>query len=116
MIEKIKKDLYNCRIAIIFVILYLLFMQIMFSTWCPIKAIFHIDCPGCGLTHAVIYLFQGNVVKAFHTNYTVFLWCPLIVLLFINRYVHRVKFIYAFFIFTCIITLVRYVYIIFNGY
>ena len=110
MVEKIKKDLFNYGKVVFFVFLYLLFMKIVFSTWCPIKAFFHVDCPGCGLTHATIYMIQGNIKKAFYTNFTVFLWVPLIILFFIDRYVHKIKFIYVFFILTCIITLLRYIY------
>ena len=110
MIDKIKKDIYNNWFIILIVIIYLLFMQIVFSTWCPIKAFFHADCPGCGLTHAIIYMFKGQFIKAFNENYTVFLWWGLIIIGFIDRYIYKLK-IKVFphlFIFVCIVTMFRY--------
>lgn len=108
--EDISKNKFTILIITIFMIIYLLFMQIVFSTWCPIKALFHIDCPGCGLTHATIYMLKGDFIKAFNANYTVFLWWGLLILAFIDRYIHKLK-IKVFpnlFIFVCIITMFRY--------
>ena len=110
MINKLKKDIQNFWIAILAVIIYLLFMQILFSTWCPIKALFHIDCPGCGLTHATIYMFKGQFMNAINTNYTVFLWWILGILFFVDRYIQKlkIKIFPNFFIIVCSITLFRY--------
>ena len=91
MKDKLKEDLYNNRIAICFVILYLLVMQTVFSTLCPVRAIFNIDCPGCGLTHATIYMIKGQFLNAIQANYTVFLWWVFIILFFLDRYVHKLK-------------------------
>ena len=111
MIDKIKKDIYNNWIVIIAIIIFLLFMQIIFSTWCPIKAIFHIDCPGCGLTHATIYMFTGQFKNAFKANYTVFLWWILAILFLIDRYIYKFKFkIFPnLFIIVSGITIIRYI-------
>ena len=112
MINKIKKDIQNSWIAILAVIIYLLFMQILFSTWCPIKAFFHIDCPGCGLTHATIYMFKGQLMNAINANYTVFLWWILAILFFVDRYIHKFKFrIFPnLFIIVSGITIIRYIF------
>ena len=112
MIYKIKKDIQNYWIAILAVIIYLVFMQIMFSTWCPINALFHVDCPGCGLTHATIYMFTGHFDKAFQANYTVFLWWGLIVLFLVDRYINKFKIniLPICFIGVCSITLLRYLF------
>ena len=108
---KIKADIYNNRFAICIVIIYLLFMQIIFSTLCPIKAIFNVDCPGCGLTHATIYILKGQFIEACNANYTVFLWWGLIILFFIDRYVNKFKinWIPSLLIIVSAITLIRYV-------
>lgn len=114
--DKIKKDLYNMRYAIIILLIYVIFMQIIFSTVCPIKAIFGIDCPGCGLTHATIYMLTGRVSDAINANYTVFLWWGLIILFFIDRYIHKLK-IKVFpdmTIVVAMITIIRYIIIISN--
>lgn len=111
MLNKIKNDIYNSRFVIILIIIYLIFMQLIFSTWCPIKAIFHINCPGCGLTHATIYIFTGQLEKAIDANYTVFLWWILIVLFFINRYIYKfsMKIFWFFTVLVSIITILRYI-------
>lgn len=110
MIDKLKEDLINNWISIILIIVYIILMQIVFSTWCPIKALFHIDCPGCGLTHATIYMFTGQFENAFKANYTVFFWWILIILACIDRYIYKfkIKIIPIFFIIVCFITLLRY--------
>lgn len=111
MINKIKQDIYNNRLPIFFIILYLMFMQVVFSTFCPIKAIFNVDCPGCGLTHATIYMFEGQFEKAFNTNYTVFLWWALIILFLIDRYIKklRIKVFPNVLFFVTIITILRFI-------
>lgn len=111
MINKLKKDIYNNRLAICLIIAYLVLMQAMFSTLCPIKAIFNVNCPGCGLTHATIYMFQGQFENAFKENYTVFLWWGFFILFFIDRYLHKFKFniFPSVLIFVSVITLARFV-------
>ena len=111
MIDKIKKDIYNYKMIIFFIILYLVFMQVIFSTLCPIQAIFHTNCPGCGLTHATIYMITGQFKKTIDTNYTVFLWWGIIVILFINRYIKkiRIKVLPYLVIAVAIITLLRFI-------
>ncbi len=111
MIDKIKKDIYNYKMIIFFIILYLVFMQVIFSTLCPIQAIFHTNCPGCGLTHATIYMFTGQFKKAIDTNYTVFLWWGIIIVLFFNRYIKktRIKVFPYFITFVASTTLLRFI-------
>lgn len=114
--DKIKKDLYNIRYAIIILLIYAILMQIIFSTLCPIKAIFGIDCPGCGLTHATIYMLTGKFSDAINANYTVFLWWGLIILFLIDRYIHKLE-IKVFPDMTSVvamITIIRYIIIISN--
>jgi hypothetical protein len=40
---------------------------------CPIKAVFGIDCPGCGGTRAMMALMRGDVRQAAHQNLAVLL-------------------------------------------
>lgn len=87
----IRKDLYNIRFAIVSVLIYCLFMQIIFGTVCPFKALTGIDCPGCGLTHATIYFLTGKVKLAFNCNPTFVLWWMCIILFCFDRYVYKLK-------------------------
>lgn len=43
---------------------------------CLWKSLFHIECPGCGLTRASIELIQLNFVKAYKFNPLIFLILP----------------------------------------
>lgn len=89
--ERLKKDIYNFRFAIIPVIIYFLIMQIKFGTICPLKAFTGIPCPGCGLTHASIYLFIGQIKKSLEANPTAILWIIAIIAFFIDRYIKKIK-------------------------
>lgn len=108
--EKLKYDFYKYWYMILIILLYLIFMQIFFGQICPIRIFLHTDCPGCGLTHATIYMLKGQFIEAFKANYTVFLWWALIVLFFIDRYIRKlkIKIIPTLFIIVCIITMLRY--------
>jgi hypothetical protein len=66
-------------------------MQFIFGTVCPLKAFTNISCPACGLTHATIYLFMGNLKKALSYNLTVIIWLPTILLFILDRYIHKLK-------------------------
>lgn len=87
----LKKDLYQIRFALIPIIIYLVLMQFFFGTVCPIKAFLHVDCPGCGLTHATVYLFMGRFSESFSANPTAILWVVSIILFIIDRYFYKLK-------------------------
>ena len=114
MIEKLKKDFINYYVIIIVLIIYCILMQVVFKSLCPIKAIFGVNCPGCGLTHASIYLFEGRFHDAIHANYSVFFWWIFFIAFAIDRYVHplRIKPFPVIFIVACIVTILRYIIII----
>ena len=50
----------------------LLIMGFIFG--CPIKKVFNVTCPACGVTHAWLSLLDGKVFEAFRSN---FLFLPL---------------------------------------
>ncbi len=35
---------------------------------CPIRALTGVPCPGCGLTHAVLQILQGDVISSLQTH------------------------------------------------
>nr|WP_294948061.1 DUF2752 domain-containing protein [uncultured Mucilaginibacter sp.] len=36
---------------------------------CPLKAMGFTWCPGCGMGHAIAYLFQGDIKKSFNAHW-----------------------------------------------
>lgn len=86
---QLKKDIFDFKYALISIILYCFIMQSFFSTVCPIKAFFKINCPGCGLTHAFIYLFIGQLDLSIKYNPTAILWIIAILFFCINRYIRK---------------------------
>ncbi len=89
--NKLITDIKNMKIVIIVLIIYFIIMQLVFGSICPFMAIFKVRCPGCGLTHATIYLFTGRFNAAFNTNPNVLLWITSILLFFIDRYIINLK-------------------------
>lgn len=114
--NKLKQDLYQFRYAIIPVVLYLVLSEIIFGYTCIFKILFHIDCPGCGLTRAFISLLKGDISGAIHYNNTVFFWVITIILFILDRYIKplKIKPFPVLFIITSIITIIRYILMIFN--
>ncbi len=112
MLEKIKKDVCNYYYMIIIVIAYLLIMQLVFKQVCPVKILFNINCPGCGVTHATYYIFTGNFVEAIRINWSAFFWIAFFVIFFIDRYIHKfkIKVMPNMLILVCIVTFVRYIF------
>ena len=54
---------------------------------CLIKKIFHIPCPGCGLTRAFIAIFNFKFIKSFTYNILAFpLFCFLIIIFILDLY------------------------------
>ena len=113
VVRKIKDDLLLIKVPLVIILVYCVFMQITFGTVCPFKAIFNIDCPGCGLTHAVIYLFTGNFVKSFSYNKTAILWVISIILFIVDRYFYRLRIVKFLFIITGLLTIINYVFKVF---
>ena len=88
---QLKKDLKNYWYAILLVIIYILTMEIIFHKTCIFQILFHIDCPGCGLTRATISLFKGNIKESLHYNYSCIFWLITILLFIIDRYIKPLK-------------------------
>ena len=45
---------------------------------CPVRRMFGINCPGCGLTRAMSYLIQGDFRRAWQRNKLVAIMFPLL--------------------------------------
>ncbi len=91
MIEKIKKDISKYYYILIVAIMYLIIMHLLFGQVCPVRILFHANCPGCGATHAMYYTFTGQFKKAIEANWSAFFWIIFFIAFFIDRYVHKLR-------------------------
>ena len=76
--NKLIKDIKNNLIVIIFIIIYFALTKIIFGYSCIFRILFHIKCPGCGLTRAFKSLLKGDIIKAMHYNYSIIFWLILL--------------------------------------
>ncbi|MDN3550783.1 DUF2752 domain-containing protein [Mucilaginibacter aquaedulcis] len=53
-------------------------------TLCPLKLMGITWCPGCGLGHAIIYLFHGDIRNSFHSHW---LGIPAVLIIFHRIYI-----------------------------
>ena len=60
-------------------------LYLVTGTNCPIKALFGLPCPGCGMTRAVLSLLRGDVAGAFWMHPLVFLLPVALLLLLLWR-------------------------------
>lgn len=51
---------------------------------CPIRYFFHIQCPGCGISHMLLSLLQGNYRKAFFYHPVIFVSLPFLTYLIVK--------------------------------
>ena len=80
-------DLYQNRIAILCIIIYMGVTQFLFHSVCPIAILFGFPCPACGLTRAGISFLTTHFSTAFQMNPCIFLLIPYFLYLwFINIY------------------------------
>ena len=60
----------NKRLIIFFLLLSIFLLLILFNFKfnCPIKSIFHIACPGCGLTRSITSLLHLDILNSIYYN------------------------------------------------
>ena len=95
MTQKDRLDIINTSAFYLLATIWLLLntMGIISVTICPLKLLFHIPCPGCGITRASGLLLKGQFFDAFTLNPNVLIVLPCIAiypfLLFIRIKYHH---------------------------
>lgn len=88
-------------------------LQLVFHNICPIRIIFGIPCPGCGLTHGCIYVLTLRWRSAWQANPVSFLWVPAIAMWLGFRYIagRSSRVADTAIVVTAVITLIRYAFV-----
>lgn len=68
------------KIFLIFFFFFLSVLILISQIKCPIRLIFHIYCPGCGITRMFISLIKLDFYQAFRYNPLVFIIIPIIII------------------------------------
>ena len=90
--RKKKVIIYTVLLIIGAIISYFVYRKLGIGIPCPSYTLFHMYCPGCGLTRMFISLFELNFYQAFRYNA---LWCvmlPFVIVLLIDgvvAYLHK---------------------------
>lgn len=110
--NRIKADLKLLWRPILLVCGVLIVLQVMFNEVCPMKIIFGIPCPACGLTHSCIYIIMLQWKKAWLYNPTGFLWFVSIFLGLICRYIlgKKSSIIMSMFVLSGLVSVIYYLY------
>ena len=91
----------NKNLKILFALLILLVFGILvvfiFDIDCVFKSIFHIPCPGCGLTRSFREIFKRHILNSFNYNilgFPLFILIIIIILLLIIDFIKRKDYTY----------------------
>lgn len=110
--NRIKIDIKLLWRPVLLVAVVLIVLQVIFNEICPMKIIFGIPCPACGLTHSCIYIIMLQWKKAWLYNPTGFLWFISIFLGLVYRYIlgKRSSIIMGMFILSSLASVIVYLY------
>ena len=85
-LKRLLSDIYRLRVFILsFCAVFILF-NILFHKICFFSIVSGYPCPGCGITRAFACLITLHWHEAMLLNPTIFLWFPVLVYGFLNRY------------------------------
>lgn len=84
--KRLCADLRQYRLFIAALILCGAIAGLLFQKICILRIVTGYPCPGCGMTRAFWLLITLRWPEAFAMNPMIFVWAPLIVWAFVNRY------------------------------
>ncbi len=115
--KRLIKDIKTCRVALILIFVYLAATEILFGMTCPMRILFDVPCPGCGLTSAVTCILTGRIVRAWELNATAYLWLPLLLVFIFFRYFRGKlpRIIFPVTVVVAVVTMVNYFYRLSEG-
>ena len=70
-------------------LLILMFYHFHDNKFCLFKFIFGVNCPGCGMGHAVCALLKGNFLEALNYNPLVLIVLPILIYVWL-KYVYKI--------------------------
>ena len=110
--NRIKSDINLLWRPILLAAIVLIVLQVIFNEICPMKIIFGIPCPACGLTHSCIYIIMLQWKRAWMYNPTGFLWFISIFLGLVYKYIlgKRSSIIMGMFILSSLASVIVYLY------
>lgn len=83
--------LYIISSIIVITIYFFALNKINLQIQCPIYLVFHIYCPGCGLTRMIYSILKLEFYQAFRYNPLLFISLPIIIILAIDKYISWLK-------------------------
>lgn len=85
--RRISRDIRDLWPAAVGLLVYMVFANVFFHAFCPMRLVTGIPCPGCGMTRAIVLLLSGHPAESFKMHPL----APLALVLFIyigwNRYI-----------------------------
>lgn len=111
-------DKKKTRVLVLVILSFLILLSAFEMYNCPIKIIFGLSCPTCGITRAIISAIQLDFTKAFYYH----LFWPVVVIILIVYLLYEFKVVrlnkkilLLIACIICILNLIYYLYRLFNG-
>ena len=85
--SRIYRDIKSYWIGIVLFLLFYFAIKYFYNAYCPLILIMGLPCPACGMTRAMLSFVQGEWIRAFNLQPTVFLWVAFAIYWAVYRYV-----------------------------
>lgn len=117
VLQRMYRDLYRLRLALLILLLYGLVTQLIFHTVCPFAILTGFPCPACGMTRAILLFCTGNFQLSFSLHPVALFWPLLLLYRGYFRYFpgRRAPFVWPLTITLCLSTFACYLYRLTTG-